>query len=409
MNPFEAKFQKFTESLTKKNADGNAEHIASKSGEVFKDKPFTDEYHGIYQIAQWGQYLAQIVTFTTTAALGVFALTHIVPLSWGIYIAVPLGLLFAFGVEKVKRSTLAIASKHLLKYKTFGFVGFVALATLCVSIAAALYGAKELPGVVYAVPVRTIDPAAVATLTADIDRVQRDIDRVQSNLKAGKNWVAENRTLPKLQSQRAALAERRDAATTDAQGRGDAAHLEALADRAAKVDKMQWYSVGAAIVAELIFLLCTAFILYFLFRHYAEMMEIVEAGEKRRANEAADSSAADPVATTKPAGATVAQPITTNGHGVGTSNGVPITNDVRRPIGFAYGPARDDSMSNDAMSNTVVIDSSMKPCAWCSTLYKPRTTWQKFCTPGCKLSENEHRVGTRFDPSKAKFKKKTST
>jgi hypothetical protein len=378
MNPFEANFRTFSENLTKKNADGKNEHIAAKSGEVFKDKPFTDEYHGIYQIAQWGQYLAQIVTFATTAALGVFALTHIVPLWWGIYIAVPLGLLFAFGVEKVKRSTLAIASKHLLKYKTFGFVGFVALATLCVSIAAALYGAKELPGVVYAVPVRTIDPAAVATLTADIDQVQKDIDRAQSNLKSEKNWIAENRTLPKLQKQRAALVERRDAATTDAQVRGDAAHLEALADRAAKVDKMQWYSVGAAIVAELIFLLCTAFIVYFLFRHYAEMMEIVEAGEKRRANEAADSSAA----TTKPAGATVAQPITTNGHGVGTSNGVPITNDVRRPIGFAYGNRI-----------TETVHANQRLCKHCQQPYIYGHARQVYCNDACRVASWETRTG----------------
>jgi hypothetical protein len=405
MNPFEAKFQKFTENLSKKNAEGNAVHIASKSGEVFKDKPFTDEYHTVYKIAQWGQYLAQIVTFATTAALGVFALTHIVPLWWGIYIAVPLGLLFAFGVEKVKRSTLAIASKHLLKYKTFGFVGMVAMLTLCVSIAAALYGAKELPGVVYAKPVRTVDAQSTAALAADIDRVQKDIDRVQSNLKGEKNWIAENRTLPKLQKQRAALVERRDAASTTEQGRGDAAHAEALADRAEKVDKMQWYSVGAAIVAEVIFLLCTAFIFYFLFRHYAEMMEIVEAGEKRRANEAADNLAADPVATSKPVGATVAQPITTNGHGVGTSNGVPITNEIRRPIGFAYGLARDNATDNNA---TVTTDHFNKICAQCSAPFYAKVGWQRFCKEGCKLAFHEAKHGQPFDRGKSRFKKKAA-
>jgi hypothetical protein len=400
MNPFEAKFRLFSENLSKKNAEGNSEHIAAKSGEVFADKPFSVEFHTVYKISIWGQSVAQIVTFTTTAALGVFALTHIVPLWWGIYIAVPLGLLFAFGVEKVKRSTLAIASKHLLKYKTFGFVGFVAMLTLCVSIGAALYGAKELPGVVYAKPLREVDAQSTTALAADIDKVQKDIDRAQANLKSEKNWILENKTLPKLQKERAALVERRDAATNAAEGRGDTQHAEALADRAAKVDKMQVYSVGAAIVAELVFLLCTAFVFYFLFRHFAETE-----------HEAAESSAAATVATSKPVSTNVAQPITSNGHHVGSSNGQAVTNEAR-PIGFAYAnrnaPARDDAMGNSAMSNTVVIDSSMKPCAWCSTLYKPKTTWQKFCSTKCKFSENEHRVGTRFDPSKAKFKKKST-
>jgi hypothetical protein len=390
MNPFEAKFRTFSENLTKKNADGKNEHIAAKSGEVFKDLPFSEEYHTVYQVAQWGQSLAQIVTFATTAALGVFALTHIVPLWWGIYIAVPLGLLFAFGVEKVKRSTLAIASKHLLKYKTFGFVGFVALLTLFVSVGAALYGAKELPGVVYAKPPREVDARSTAALAADIDQVQKDIDRAQSNLKGEKNWILENRTLPKLQKQRAALVERRDAASTTADSRGDAAHAEALADRAAKVDKMQVYSVGAAIVAEAVFLLCTAFIFYFLFRHFAEMMEIVEAGEKRRANEAADSSAADPAATTKPAGATVAQPITTNGHGVGTSNGVPITNDVRRPIGFAYGNRI-----------TETVHANQRLCKHCQQPYTYGHARQVYCQDFCRVAAWEIRTGQTLKKQRA--------
>ena len=392
-NPFEAQFRAFSQSLTAKNAEGNAEHIAAKSSEVFADKPFTEEFSTVYKIAQWGQSVAQIVTFCTTGALGAVAFQHVVPTTWGIYIAVPLGLLFAFGAEKAKRSTLAISSKHILKYRTFGLVGFMAALAMCISIAAALLGSTELPGLVYPVPARQVDAGAVAALSADIDRVQSDIARVQSNLKGEKNWLAENRTLPKLQKERAALVEKRDAATTTAQGRGDVAHVEAVADRAAKVEKMKVYSIGAAIVAELIFLLCTGFCFYYLFRAFSEMEQ-----------ESAESSAAATVATAKP----VSQPITNNGQRVGSSNGVPIHNEVRRPIGFAYGPARDDAMSNP-MSSTVVIDSSMKPCAWCSTLYKPKTTWQKFCQVGCKLSENENRVGTRFDPTKAKFKKKTAT
>lgn len=374
MNPFEAKFRSFSEKLTKKNADGKADHIAAKSGEVFKDKPFTDEFHTVYQIAQWGQSIAQVVTFLTTAALGVFALTHIIPLWWGIYIAVPLGLLFAFGVEKVKRSTLAIASKHLLKYKTFGFVGFVALLTLCVSIGAALYGAKELPGVVYAKPARAIDPAAVAALTSDINRVQSDIDRLQSTLKSESNWVAENRTLPKLQKERAALVARRDAATTEAQGRGDAEHAEALADRAAKVDKMQTYSVGAAIVAELVFLLCTGFVLYFLFRAFSEME-----------HEAAEVAAAVADATSKPAGATIVQQPATNGHHVGTANGIPINNEVRRPIGFAYGNRRETFTQN--------VHSNERLCQHCQQSYVYGHARQRYCSEVCRVASWETRTG----------------
>jgi hypothetical protein len=378
INPFERKFREFAQSLTKKNADGHAETVATKSGEVFRDKPFTDEYAGVYKIALVGQSVAQVVTFLTTAALGVFALTHIVPLSWGIYIAIPLGLLFAFGVENVKRSTLAIAAKHYLKYKQFGFVGVAALLVMGVSIAAALYGAKELPGVVYPKPGRAVDGAAVAALTADIDRVQADIDRLQGSLQSGKNWIAENRTLPKLQTQRAALVEKREAATKDAAGRGEAEHLEALADRQEKVDKIQVYAVGAAIVAELIFLLCTAFILYYLFRHYAE--------ENHEQESAQDAPQAPGVRVEATPGTLNGKPVTSNLRA--DSNGVRYT----IPAPFTHARA-DDYRSTDT---TIIVDDNRRICEYCKTPYLYRHSKQKFCSDGCRIASWENQSGKKL-------------
>ena len=270
-NPFEGKFKTFSGNLSAQNAQNRVANITQKSGAIFKDKPFTDEFSSVYKVAQVGATVAQVVTFLTTAALGVFALQHVIPLSFGIYIAVPLGLLFAFGIEKVKRSTLAIAAKHFLKYKEFGFVGVVALLTLLVSIGAALYGAKELPGIVYPKVGRVTDTKNVEALTNDLNRVQGDIDRTAGQLAQGKNWVAENRTLPRLQKERAALVERRTIAAKEAEQKADEGRQEAEAERVAKVEKMKMYSVGTAIFAELIFALCTIFIFYFLWRAFAEV------------------------------------------------------------------------------------------------------------------------------------------
>jgi len=390
-NPFERKFRQFAENLTKKNAEGKSEVIATRSGEVFADKPFTTEYAGIYNIAQVGQSVAQVVTFLTTAALGVFALQHVIPLAWGIYIAVPLGLFFAFGVEKVKRSTLAIAAKHFLKYKEFGFVGVVAILALLVSIGAALYGAKELPGVVYAKPARAVDGSAVAALTADIDRVQSDIDRLQGNLKSGKNWVAENRTLPKLQKERAALVEKRDAATKVAAGRSDSDHLEALADRQEKVGKMQVYAIGAAVVAELIFALCTAFAFYYLFRDFCEV-------------NAQDETAAKPAnQPQKPAASLSTNPQQhANGHQVGTSNGVLIENATRPPIGFVYANRDRETMIVLDDNRPASKDTNLRTCDYCAKNYVHKAFKQRFCSESCRVAEWEKingkklkRTGTR--------------
>ncbi len=375
-NPFEGKFKEFASTLTAKNAADHADATATKSGEVFKDKPFSEEYHTLYRVATIGQSGSQLITFCTTAALGVFALTHIIPLWWGIYLAVPLGIGFAFGVERVKRSTLAIASKHLLKYKEFGFVGIVAVLTLFVSIAAALYGAKELPGVVYAKPERTTDATAAAALAADINRVQADIDRVQGGLKAGKNWTAENRTLPRLQKERAALVERRDAATTATEGRADAQLAEAQQERAAKVEKMQAYSVGAAIAAELIFLLCTVFVFYYLFRHYAE----------QEAEQQGAADLADPAAVT----------FSKNGTAKAAAN-------LRTGEGVRYTlRARADDNRTEAKPDlTKIVDDNRRLCDHCKTPYIYRHSKQRFCSDGCRIAAWENQSGKKLKRTKA--------
>lgn len=359
-NPFERKFRTFAQQLDAKNATEHADAVANKSGEVFRDKPFTEEYRPLYRVAMIGQSLSQIVTFLTTAALGVFALNHIIPLWWGVYVAVPLGIAFAFGVERVKRSSLTIASKHLLKYRTFGFVGIVAALVMCVSIAAALYGAKELPGVVYPVPKRALDSDGAAQLTAEIERIQTDIDRLQNDLKSRRNWIAENRTLPRLQKERAALVERRETVRNSAEGRADADHRAALEDRAAQVEKMQVYSIGAAIVAELIFLFCTAFILYYLFRHFAER----NTPEK------------------EPTGAQ------SNGIGFyqnGTTtaaNSLP-QNETRQPIGFTYGKRITENVAGNE-----------RTCTHCGKAYVYGHARQKYCSDDCRIAAWENRTGT---------------
>lgn len=374
MNPFERKFSAFAQNLGKKNAQGHAEQIAAASSDTFRDKPFTEEYQGIYKITLWGQSLAQVVTYATTAGLGVFALQHIIPLSWGIYVAVPLALLFAYGVERVKRSTLAIASKHLLKYKTFGLVGIVAALVMCISIAAALYGAKELPGVFYPKPARMVDAANVEQLNQDIAKVQTDIDRTTAALATAKNWTAENRTLPRLQKERAALVEKRDAAQKDAANRGDTAHTEALADRESKVEKMQVYAIGAAIVAELIFLFCTGFILYYLFRAFAEIEQEREPNETPPTGNAA---APQP----KYNGTTVAQPLRANAP------------EVKQSVRLETYARADGKRATENSPDFQTLLPGQRICEHCRTVYTYGHARQRFCSEKCRIENWQEKNG----------------
>lgn len=368
MNPFERKFKAFAQTLGAQNAQGHAEHVAAASTDTFRDKPFTEEFQGVYKISLWGQSLAQVVTYATTAGLGVFALQHIIIASWGIFVAVPLALLFAYGVERLKRSTLAIASKHLLKYKTFGFVGIVAALVMCVSIAAALYGAKELPGVFYPKPPRMVDAASVELLTADIAKVQTDIDRTTATLSSGKNWIAENRTLPRLQKERAALIEKRDAAQKDVITRGDTDHAEALEYRKGKVQKMQIYAVGTAIVAELIFLFCTGFIFYYLFRAFAEMEQ------ERETNDEPPTQPAAPIQP-KHNGATVAQSLRVDN--------VSATQTVRA----------DGKRATQDNADFQTLLPGQRTCEHCQIVYTYGHARQRFCSEKCRIENWQEKNG----------------
>ena len=117
-----------------------------------------------------------------------------------------------------------------------------------------------------------------------------------------------------------------------------------------------------------------------------------------------------------------------NGHHNGAANGKAsgppsqnlTANSTRVSATFpakdaASAPAPDNAMGyaynwNAPLSESVVttVDASLKPCAWCKEMFRPRTTWQKFCKQECKLAEHEQRHGARFDPAKAKFKKKVT-
>lgn len=374
MNPFERKFKAFAQTLGAKNAQGHADHVAATSSDTFRDKPFTEEFQGVYKISLWGQSLAQVVTYATTAGLGVFALQHIIPVSWGIYVAVPLALFFAYGVERMKRSTLAIASKHLLKYKTFGFVGIVAALVMCVSIAAALYGAKELPGVFYPKPDRTVDAASVELLTADIAKVQADIDRTTKALNSSKNWVAENRTLPRLQKERSALIDKRDAAQKDVGARSDSDHVEALAEREDKVQKMQVYSVSAAIIAELIFLFCTGFILYYLFRAFAEMEQEEETNETHPTHNT-------PPIPAQRNGSTVTQNLRADGS---------ATQTVRADTS-ARADAKRATKQSSATTSTLLP--GQRICDHCQAVYTYGHARQRFCAEKCRIENWQEKNG----------------
>lgn len=349
-NPFERKFREFSAGLTAETTADKTAETATQAQDVYKDKPFSLEYRPLFVVARVGRALAQVVTFTATAGIAAFVVLQVAPPgAIGYYIAVPVALLFALGVEQVKWRALAIGAKQVLKYRTLGVAGLVAVLGVSVSVFLAIVGARELPEIVHPAPIRpAADAAEVAALDASIERVQADIDR----LKNSPSWRVQNRTLPRLLRERAGLVEKRTEAAKVAQTAAGDVYSEAQAQRAATVNRMRVYCIAAAIAGELIFLLCGFFILYYLFRQYSEGAGT--AGKVGTADADARSSL----------------------------NGAPAPG-VRYTV----------NLSSGERLTKIVNETGNATCEHCGTMYLRNHKKQRFCSETCRVASWEQRTG----------------
>lgn len=347
-NPFEHKFKQFSAGLAAETTADKVAETAAQANAVFQDKPFSVEYRPLFAVARIGRALAQIVTFTATAGIAAFVVLQVAPHgNIGYYIAVPVALLFALGVEQVKWRALAIAAKQIFKYHTLGVAGLVAVLGVCVSIFLAIVGARELPEIVHPAPMRpAADAAQVAAIDAGIERVQADISRLQNS----KSWTTQNRTIPRLMRERAALVERRTEAVKTAQDAAGQAYSEAQDRRTETVHRMRSYCIAAAIAGETVFLLCGLFILYYLFRQFAET------------------------------NAKEGQPGTLEHR----SNGVPAQG-VRYTVNLSA-----------AERVTKIVNESEARCEHCGNTYLRNHKKQKFCGEACRVASWEKRTGAKL-------------
>jgi hypothetical protein len=64
-----------------------------------------------------------------------------------------------------------------------------------------------------------------------------------------------------------------------------------------------------------------------------------------------------------------------------------------------YQPTADENPGiTQSGPGVLEVDKSLKPCLQCGTMFRYRTTWQKFCTDDCKLAHHEQKHGRKFDP-----------
>lgn len=407
-NPFDANI---AETLEAQRAALEAAHSArldEKASKSFQDEPFSTEWSGVYSTAIIGQSLSQLVTFIGTATIVAYILQSVIPTAVGAILAVIIGCLVAFGVERVKRATLRIAAKHLLKYKKIGFgLGIVIAVLMSVSIAASIYGAIELPQMTLS----AIDSAKGGTTPLSSGKhsetLQKDVDALQNEItaaeqkragKSGWQYAVAGKNIARLQNQRAKLIDRRDA-TAESEGAKEAETTKTTSsERASLIAKMQTYTVSISVFFELVFLCCTLFILYYQFRHYTD---ITKGGATLGA---VDNSALY----------SQTSGVQDNGISQNTAFSAPTTPPIvpRNPIGFRMAQ-RDADALRDALRDgvstalespeTEAVDLPQKSdkkwvvleCAnvTCGKEFERKTTFQKYCCENCRVENWERSTG----------------
>ena len=96
-----------------------------------------------------------------------------------------------------------------------------------------------------------------------------------------------------------------------------------------------------------------------------------------------------------------------NGHPSGNGQGF---HNAARPIVYGFSRPQAEGVHSGMHYNAlhyqqagpvvevVEVDKASKPCQYCGQLFRPRTTWQKFCSTACRDSFHEARHGQPFNP-----------
>lgn len=386
VNPFSEHFSKFGKT-----------RLFDRLQMKFTPKPFYYQYRTMRAVVLGASFLFHLLSAATAAALIFLFIGKLIPspLAAG---AVTLAALAALEISK--RETSGRFFHDVLQFGKFSpgllavVLGLAAVSTTC-----SYFGAEM------AVKQLTPPPALVSadTLTAPVRTQIAAIDEQIADAKKstwkGKLTTRAQRTVERLTRAKEALLTEQIRQQQRADSRNDATETEHTATTEANASGFAAFTL----CCEVLLILCLWFLQYYDFRSFAEYCA-KPAGKKPES-----------------IGFNVAQPaaFSTNGHsnGNGTlpnnghSNGTLPTNEApRRPIGFHRHTdnslryrARDNAMSYDATppppGEVVEVDKSLKPCTQCGTLFRYRTTWQKFCTPDCKLAYHEAKHGRKFDPT----------
>jgi hypothetical protein len=377
---FENPFNNTFNSVSAEGKEYEITQVGTAAEKMYCDKPYAKEYKSIYITTAVLSIFASLVSFATAlfAFQSILYFTVGTVLSWGAAFAIC--ALF----EVLKMLFWAVTAKQKLRYKQTALGGIFALVLLhTVSLVSSGYGAYLIPSNFKGEQIK-IDSLGAKLANADfknaenIDNQTGEIDKQISALQpfiltpSGKKSSVTATQITTLQKQKTDLLQ----AKKEANDKLNALQITAKEDaaksenaRAAGANNAQLVCVILAVSFELIYILCTLFACYYLYRVYID---------KKAAQPLAQTEISDNQPQTTPT--KIIQPQTSGGQPAPSAESTP------RKIGFFLDAEKKNSVCS---------------CANCGKEFVKKTYNHKFCTDTCKLEHHAKKHGGKqFVPIK---------
>lgn len=273
-NPYNAPFEGVKDAGTQHDTT----QLAARAAAIFADKPYTQENKAVFWLCQILAGTAAAVSFATALFAFQYLLAHTVGagLAWvgaGIICGVFEGLKFLFWRGVVKQR---------MRYKRAAVGGIIALVMLHIfSLAASCLGAYLIPQTTAGNP-NVNAPNTAAVVIAQSEKVDGQLAEIDKQITAflphltnanGKKSGSTAQQIAALRQQKDALLQQKKELSETiaaAQIADKALSEKALSENANSQQTMQILCVCIACAFELVYILCTVFVFYYLFRAFID-------------------------------------------------------------------------------------------------------------------------------------------
>ena len=385
-NPFDAVFEQV------KDAGVNvvSERIAQKATEMYKDKPFGLEYKSTYTVTNLVAGVSGVVSF----ASALFALQTVLFWIVGYYVSWLGSLILCALIEVLKTQIWGKTAKNYNVYKRVSMLGVSTLFGLHIlSLVSSGYGAYIIPSQFVAPPAPVLDSVAAKasqTVLGEAENLDAQILGIDAQITKfsavlikpnGQKSSSTAKEITNLNAQKSELqAQKKDAILRVEQMRKEQKEQSEKIGLETKgeVLTLQYIAVGVAVLFELLYILCTLFGFYYMFRVYVDTIETND--NRKETNDLVINSNDNRKEANQNLTNTYDNRKETNDNRKEqTPHPAPPANKNPSKIGFKF---------YDTNGGLI-----LPKCANCETDFIPKHHKQKYCTDNCRVQNWEQKTG----------------